>query len=168
VSRQDEIADAARRVLESEGLEALTMRRLADEVGVQAPSLYKHVRGREAVLGLVQAQGLREFDAVTRTAARRRPGGVAAMARGDRTWALDHPRLYDLVSNHPLQREHLPEGLEGAAEQTVLDAAGGDRARARALWAVAHGLVSLELAGRFPPGADLDAAWAAAVEAFQR
>jgi hypothetical protein len=28
-------------------------------------------------------------------------------------------------------------------------------------WAAAHGLVSLEIAGRFPPGTDLDAAWRA-------
>ena len=41
-------------------------------------------------------------------------------------------------------------------------------ARARALWGLAHGLVDLELAGRFPPGADIDAAWAAAVASFDR
>jgi hypothetical protein len=44
--------------------------------------------------------------------------------------------------------------------------AGGDEHRSRALWAAAHGLVDLELNDRFPPGADLDAAWAALVDAF--
>jgi hypothetical protein len=38
---------------------------------------------------------------------------------------------------------------------------------ARAAWAAVHGLVVLELADRFPPDADLDAAWAAAVRALE-
>lgn len=41
-----------------------------------------------------------------------------------------------------------------------------DHTRARLAWAAAHGLVSLEIAGRFPPGADLDAAWRRLVEAL--
>ena len=41
------------------------------------------------------------------------------------------------------------------------------KARARALWVFAHGMVMLELDHRFPPDADLDAAWRAGVAAFQ-
>jgi hypothetical protein len=37
---------------------------------------------------------------------------------------------------------------------------------ARAAWAFAHGTVQLEQAGRFPLGADLDAAWSKAVQAL--
>jgi hypothetical protein len=36
---------------------------------------------------------------------------------------------------------------------------GGDGDLARAAFAFAHGMTILELNGRFPPGADLDAAW---------
>jgi hypothetical protein len=46
-------------------------------------------------------------------------------------------------------------------------AAGGDPDRARAAWAFAHGMTILELDGRFPPGADLDAAWAAGIRGFR-
>jgi len=56
-------------------------------------------------------------------------------------------------------------GAEGAGPAT-LDALLGGRDRARAAWAFAHGMVLLELAGRFPTDADLDAAWAAGVAAF--
>jgi hypothetical protein len=35
----------------------------------------------------------------------------------------------------------------------------GDRVLARAVWAFAHGMTSPELNERFPPDADLDAAW---------
>ena len=36
------------------------------------------------------------------------------------------------------------------------------------MWAFAHGMTILELNGRFPPGADLDAAWATGMRAFRR
>ena len=50
---REEIVEAAARVLEREGYEALTMRRLAEELGVQAPALYWHVRGRDELEGLL-------------------------------------------------------------------------------------------------------------------
>ena len=34
------------------------------------------------------------------------------------------------------------------------------------MWAFAHGMVSLEIDGRFPPRADLDEAWRAGLAAF--
>jgi hypothetical protein len=41
--RAREIVAVARDVLETEGAEALTMRRLADRLGIRAPSLYRHL-----------------------------------------------------------------------------------------------------------------------------
>jgi hypothetical protein len=43
----------------------------------------------------------------------------------------------------------------------------GSVANARAAWGMAHGLVMLELNGRFPPDADVDAAWKAGIEALR-
>ena len=74
--------------------------------------------------------------------------------------------LHCRTTERPLPREDLPEGLEARAAGPVLRAFGGDVDRARAGWALAHGLTSLELAGRFPVGADLDAAWAIGVDAL--
>ena len=44
----------------------------------------------------------------------------------------------------------------------------GSVAGARAAWALAHGLVMLEINGRFPPDADIDAAWEAGMTAMER
>ena len=44
---------------------------------------------------------------------------------------------------------------------------GGDVDLARAAWAFAHGMTILELDGRFPPHADLDAAWERGLHAFR-
>jgi hypothetical protein len=50
----------------------------------------------------------------------------------------------------------------------VVIAVGGDPDRARAAWAFAHGMTILELDGRFPTNADLDAAWAVGLDRFAR
>ena len=159
--RVEEAVRVARELLESEGEAALSMRRLAAGMGIRAPSLYKHVPDKAALELALVADGLAEMgealDAAEPTLA-----GLAGAYRG---WALAHPHLYRLVTERPLPRDRLPAGLEQRAAAPLL-AVAGDEHRARALWASAHGLVALELAGRFPPDADLDAAWAALVAAF--
>lgn len=47
---RDELFERALAIVDVEGLEALTMRRLAEEVGVEAASLYYHVPNKEALL----------------------------------------------------------------------------------------------------------------------
>ena len=46
----DELFDTALRLVDAEGIQALTMRRLADEVGVEAASLYHHVANKDALI----------------------------------------------------------------------------------------------------------------------
>jgi AcrR family transcriptional regulator len=170
VSRRDEIVAVAESILEREGPDGLTMRRLADALGIRAPSLYKHVAGREEILVALQARALAGMGGALAATAREygdAHGRLADMMRAYREWALAHPALYELATRRPLPRDALPEGLEAAAGAAVR-ALAPDDATARALWATAHGLVDLERAGRFPPGADIDAAWDAAVRAFAR
>lgn len=47
---KDELFEVALRIADAEGLEALSMRRLAAEVGVEAASLYHHVPNKDALL----------------------------------------------------------------------------------------------------------------------
>lgn len=162
MTRRDDIVDAAVEILEAAGPDALTMRRLGEVVGMQAPSLYKHVRNKDDLLAALQARALRDIGAAFAST----DGSVAELAVVYRRWAREHPALYELATRHPLARDRLEPGLEDAAAAPIVAAAGGDRARARVLWAVAHGLVDLEAAGRFPADADLDAVWTAVVEMF--
>jgi AcrR family transcriptional regulator len=163
---EDRVAQAlrvARELLDAEGEAALSMRRLAEGMGIRAPSLYKHVPDKATLEVALIADGLAELGA-TLAAARQ---SLPALARAYRAWAIEHRHLYALMTERPLPRERLPEHLEREASAPLLAAAGGEH-RARALWAAAHGLVALEAAQRFPADADLDAAWAALVNAFER
>ena len=69
---------AARRLLEDEGAEALTMRRLADQVGIKAPSLYKHLPDKTALEAAIIATGLEEAATVFEAAV---AGGRPVMGR---------------------------------------------------------------------------------------
>ncbi|WP_167137455.1 TetR/AcrR family transcriptional regulator [Diaminobutyricimonas sp. TR449] len=163
MSRRDEILDAAEQLLQAEGPEAMSMRRLAEELGIRAPSLYKHVHGKEEIIAALQERALRAMAAELAGA----EPGVRGLATFYRRWALAHPQPYALVTRHPLDRARLSPGVEDAAAAPLLAAVNGDINRARALWALAHGLVDLELAGRFPADADLDATWRAALDMFE-
>src|SRR5437867_10018471 len=50
---RDAIVDAALKVLDREGLDGLTMRRVAEELGTGAGALYWHVASKEELLGLL-------------------------------------------------------------------------------------------------------------------
>ena len=58
MSRREEITIAARALLEEQGEDALTMRNLADRLGIKAPSLYKHVSSRQEIETLLAAEAL--------------------------------------------------------------------------------------------------------------
>jgi len=156
VSRRDEITAASRALLEEEGEEALTMRRLADRLGIKAPSLYKHVRSRREIETLLAAEALREIGEALGAAR-----DLEEMGRAYRAWALANPALYRIATTRPLDRANLPEGVEDAAAAPLIEKVGGDQDRARAAWALAHGLTLLELDGRFPDDADVEGAWRA-------
>jgi AcrR family transcriptional regulator len=163
--RADEIARAARAIVEEEGVDALTMRRLADRLGVKAPSLYKHVRNKAELEAAVIASGLDELAEAMSAAVRGTAEPVGALADAYRGFALAHPHVYRLMTERPLPRHLLPPGLEARAAAPLLSAV-ETLDRARALWAFAHGMCQLELTGRFPDDADLSAAWQDGVAAF--
>lgn len=160
--RVDQVVAAARDLLESAGPEGLTMRAVADRLGIQAPSLYKHVRNKAALELALVSDALWEIGRVTHQAA---DHGLAALCAAYRSEAGRQPNLYRLATQGTLAREELQPGLEEWAGNPWYRVT-GDPARAQALWSFAHGMVILELDGRYPPGSDLDATWAAGVRAF--
>ena len=166
-SRAREIVAVAREVLEREGPGALTMRRIAEVLGIRAPSLYKHVPGKEALEVAIVIAGFEEAAAAFEAATDGAAEPLAAFVTAYRAFARAHPHLYRLMTDRPLPRAHLPPGLE---ERTAapLHRATGSPARARAAWAFIHGMVLLELTERFPDDGMTEQAWQAGIAAMRR
>ena len=166
------IVSAARSILEEDGLDAVTMARVGDRVGVRGPSLYKHVPNRAALIRAVA-------DAVTADLGRTL---TEAMTGDDptadlRTLATRYRRFVHANPNgYGLLFAHLPPELQpdqtAAAEvgrpivQAMARLVGepASLAAARTVAAWAHGFVSMELAGAFRLGGDVDAAFDTGIE----
>ena len=59
---REAIAAAALAIVDAEGLDAMTMRRVAQELGTGAASLYAHVAGKEELLELVVERVIGEVE----------------------------------------------------------------------------------------------------------
>jgi AcrR family transcriptional regulator len=166
-ARAGEIVAAARTLLESDGADALTMRALAERLGMRAPSLYKHFRDKAAVETAMIEEALAEVGAALHAAVARpgRRSPLAALLAAYRRQGNANPNLYRLATTGPLDRAALPPGLEAWAGEPFYLVT-GDEQRAQALWSFAHGMVILEIDGRFPEGSQLDRTWQAGVAAF--
>jgi AcrR family transcriptional regulator len=163
--RAREIVLVARRLLEEEGYERLSMRRLADRLGIRAPSLYKHLPDKQALETALISTGFEQWAHACEQAASS-DAPLPALVTAYRAFAREHPHLYRLMTERPLDRERLGPDVEERAARPFVAAVGGDQDLARALWAFAHGMTILELNGRFPRDADLDAAWARGARAL--
>ena len=170
------IVRAARSLLEEGGLDAVTMQGVADRVGVRAPSLYKHVAGRAALIGVVAADVIGELDGALAPALRAAdPAEAVRIAAGNyRAFARHSPGAYQLLFSRLLpQARPSPEANAAGAAGVLFIAqrlVGPARAleAARLLTAFVHGFVSMELAGAFRLGGDVDGAFEYALETILR
>jgi AcrR family transcriptional regulator len=165
--RGRQILAAARELLEGEGVGGLSMRGLAEKLGMKAPSLYKHFPSKEALEATLISLGFEEQAELFGAALHNSPEPLAAMANAYRAYAKVNPQLYRLMYDRPLNRPLLVAGTEEAAAAPSLEATGGNQDLARAAWAFAHGITIFELNGRFGEGADVDAAWRSGIELLQ-
>ena len=157
--RARQIVDVARELLESEGPEALTMRRLAHQLGIRAPSLYKHFPHKEALEVSIIIDGFEEAAAAFE-AAETQAAGAQGVER-----LQSFVDVYRLMTERPLPRAQLPEGLEARTAAPLLRAT-GDPVRARAAWAFIHGFTLLELDDRLPADELTEHAWQVGIQQF--
>ena len=109
---KDRILDAALRLVDTGGIEALSMRRIADELGVSPMGLYRHVETRDEILaGLVD----RALEAVATDVD---PGEawdeqVFKVFTGVHRTLLEHPGLISILSTQPISAERAMRAVEG-------------------------------------------------------
>nr|WP_228045989.1 TetR/AcrR family transcriptional regulator [Saccharopolyspora sp. HNM0983] len=91
-------------IIDADGLEALSMRRLAERLGVRAASLYNHVATKDELLqeianGVMAAVDVSGFDADWAT-------GLRIWTRSYRAALAAHPNLVPLLATGPDRREN--------------------------------------------------------------
>ncbi len=165
-SRARDVVAVGRTLLEREGPDALTMRRVAAALGIRAPSLYKHLPDKSALEVALVTDGFEEAAAQFEAATDGADDPLGAFVGAYRAFASAHPHLYRLMTQRPLPREQLPAGLEARTAAPLL-AAVGSPALARAAWAFLHGMTILELDHRFPSDDLTEVAWREGVAAFR-
>ncbi len=178
------LLDAAERIVEREGLDALTVRRVADAVGTTTRAVYSVFGSKN---GLVVALGERAFEllrveiealpATDDPAADLVEAGVTVF----RPFAIEHPALFRIGVQHTLPEPGLAAGFRDVAGEALagltarverLEAAGllGDRSvrdAVRAFHALCEGLAAIELRGMLAPG-DAGRIWRDALGALVR
>jgi AcrR family transcriptional regulator len=160
------VVAAGRALLERDGLEALTMQAVAREVGVRAPSLYKRVASRDALVGLiVETAALELADEIDAVVAGDDPAeDLRALAGTFRAFARSHPATFPLLFD-PRQAGIASAAVRDRSVAAVREVAGRlagpehELAAARMVVAWANGFVTMELAGAFQLGGDVEEAW---------
>ncbi len=158
---------AAERIVEAEGLPALTVRRVAEETGTTTRAVYATLGSKEALLS---ALGARAFDLlgsmVERLPETADPAAdlVAAGLLGFRRFALGHPALFQVGVQQTAVPSGVAQSIVPAAERALValhhriarvGEAGllGGRPVPEAAWqfhAACEGLAALELRCSFP------------------
>jgi AcrR family transcriptional regulator len=94
------LIEAAERILHDEGLAALSLRRVAREVGVAPSAVYNHFRNREALLVAVAADGYHRIEMLERKAFSGKGAAeqkLRKLARAYLHFAASNPELYRLM-----------------------------------------------------------------------
>src|SRR3954467_12682736 len=92
---RERVIEAALGVMDTEGLDAVTMRRVGRELGVEAMSLYNHVRDKDDILDGIAEEGLGEFEVPSAEAW---DEAARAAAREFRRLLLAHPGVMTLLT----------------------------------------------------------------------
>lgn len=172
--RREDVLDEAVTIANRDGLEQLTVTRLAAELGIRPPSLYAHVDGLDALRDEVARRGASTLAAALRDAAGPTSGGEAlhAFAHAIRRFAREHPGMYEALVRAPGADDVLAAPLREPVDVVVsvladLDIHGDEALHAtRALRAAAHGFIDLERRGGFGLPLDLDASFDRLVDAL--
>jgi AcrR family transcriptional regulator len=160
--RERRIVAAARVIAEREGWDAVTIRRLAEEIEFSQPVLYSHFKNRDAIVAAVALEGFQEITVTLREAASGSTGRNALknVAIAYLAFAQRHPALYaamfvlptDLRFAEAGTRPELRAGFEALAA-VVAPFCVDVEVATETFWAALHGLAELERSGRVRPSA---------------
>jgi AcrR family transcriptional regulator len=165
------LIDQALRTIDTNGVAALTLRGVAEALGVSRTALYRHFSDKQSLVAAVAREGFRTFrmalGAAWQEAGRGLPG-LDAMGEAYLRFASGHPAHYRVMFGRFVESQardpELLQEAEGAFQVLVdalLELQGEGHARrddallqARLVWSVVHGVAMLTIDGQLPPGED--------------
>lgn len=167
------ILDAARQIISKQGIDALSIRAIADATDYSPAGLYEYFGSKEEIVAEVCAEGFRRFTSYLKQADTRLPAAeyMAAMGKAYIDFALKNPDFYLLMfTTAPLaqmmfEAEDKPSlqsllledssfgillrGVQRCLDEGVIQAKPGYGLleMAYGIWAQTHGIAMLRIAG---------------------
>jgi AcrR family transcriptional regulator len=166
------LLDAAVRTIQKQGVHALTLRAVGDDLGVSRSALYRHFADKSALLAAVAREGFRmlrlELEGAWERAGRGR-AGLDAMGEAYVRFAIAQPSHYRVMFGNGFEREAADAELieEGSrAFSTLMNALIEEQQQGRArgddpeqlanfIWSLVHGIAMLAIDGAFRAGTDV-------------
>lgn len=163
VSRK-RLIDVSLDIVECEGAEQLTIRRIAQTVDRTQPAVYQHFASKDEILAALAIDG---FSALTerleKNAKRSKIARLASIANAYVQFGLERPQLYRVMfvdrAVIPFAQPSTPMPARNAFRiiaEAVAGEAGLDTSSAETateiVWAALHGFVMLSITQRFRPG----------------
>ena len=169
---REKLVDAAERLFAQHGLEAVTMRQLAAELGVSPMTPYRYFADKDAILTAVRTRAFNRhaealelaFEGGANTVER-----ANAVGRAYLDFALGHPEAYKLMFDikqpneaaHPelvaageRSRATMTAHLKAMIDNGVLK--GDPELIGHMFWSALHGAIQLQLAGMLSPPFDAE------------
>lgn len=163
---REELLRASLLLIESEGLAAVSLRKVARAAGVSPGAPYHHFAHRAALMSALAARGFEILGAAMTSARDSAPdprAALIAMAEGYVGFARDHTAYFRLMFRPELSQPEKHPDTEAAGdaafavlESTVADAvnsgflpAADAETMALAWWSLAHGMAALTVDGKF-------------------
>jgi AcrR family transcriptional regulator len=160
---RDDIINVSRAIIEDEGVEQLTIRRISETINRTQPAVYQHFSGKDAILEAVVNDGFTALAERLKRATRGGKTSLTAIANAYVRFGFERPRLYDVMFVGPpaitfaagvatpspthaafniVSAAVAESGVPPAQTETVTEV----------VWASLHGLVTLSITGRMRPG----------------
>lgn len=175
VSREA-LIEQAWHLIEEDGVDTLSLGKLAAAMGIKAASLYHHFPSKASLLQAVNTRTVTELVAAMQRASEPTsdapPARMRRMAQAYRAYALAHPAIFSFAfSNSPQEIQPdaaLAEQLVLPLQAVMAQISGEERSLAalRGALAIVHGFAILELGGQFRRGGNLDEAFQQVIDVY--
>ncbi len=184
----ESLLQAATLIIREAGVDGLSMRKLADRVGVSRTAPYHHFRDKQALLSELALKGFRQYSQQIDTLfADPLLDGVQQLEQFVRLYlkfALDNPELYNLMFGQTLWKSGAPsealrteahtafrdfvKRVAGWQQQAVLPAGAEALRFAQVAWSTLHGLCRLVNDGIYVEASSIDEICATVLSLFRQ